>query len=274
MKLAQHLVEKPWGRCALPPPFDAVAVQGTGQAKRIGEIWFEPVDGRILPLLVKYIFTSEKLSVQVHPNDVQARARGQKAGKNECWYILDAEPGAVLGLGTVKPLDEVELRAAAIDGSIEQLMDWKPVRPGEFYAVPAGTVHAIGAGISLVELQQNIDLTYRLYDYGRPRELHLDDGAAVSSARPYSAEQIMRIEPEGAAEQALAHFPQFDVVYSRSMTSSRSDRMDRAMWAVPLSGEISGGGEHARAGGCLYLAPGEAFDPVSDDATALLGFAA
>ena len=93
--------------------------------ERIGEVWF--TDGADLPLLAKYIFTSEKLSVQVHPNDEQARARGLARGKSECWYILEAEPGATLGLGLTRAIDSEELRAAALDGSIEQLMDWRPV---------------------------------------------------------------------------------------------------------------------------------------------------
>src|SRR3546814_12109156 len=82
-----------------------------------------------------------------------------------------------------------ELRAAALDGSIEQLMDWKDVKAGDFFFIPAGTVHAIGAGLKLVEVQQNVDVTYRLYDYGRPRELHLEDGMVASKAEPYRSEE-------------------------------------------------------------------------------------
>ena len=173
MKLQRRYVEKPWGRTELPPMFDPPA------GERIGEVWF--TDGAELPLLAKYIFTSERLSVQVHPDDEQARARGLAQGKSECWYILDAEPGATLGLGLTREVGSDELRAAALDGSIEQLMDWRAVAAGDFFFVPSGTIHAIGAGISLLEFQQNADVTYRLYDYGRPRELHLDDGMAVAS---------------------------------------------------------------------------------------------
>src|SRR3954469_16623507 len=108
MKLATRQVEKPWGRTALPAPF------GDTGGRRIGEIWFEgPAD---LPLLAKYIFTSEKLSVQVHPADDAARARGLRRGKSECWYILHAEPGAVLGLGLKEEMSRDALRAAAEDG--------------------------------------------------------------------------------------------------------------------------------------------------------------
>jgi mannose-6-phosphate isomerase len=144
--------------------------------RRIGEICYEAEGPEPLPILVKWLFTSEKLSIQVHPNDIQAQARGMPSGKEECWYIVDAEPDAVLGMGTKTPLDAEALRTASLSGEIEQLMDWKPVKPGDYFYIPAGTVHAIGAGITLVEVQQYADITYRLYDYGRPRELHLEDG--------------------------------------------------------------------------------------------------
>ena len=156
MKLHTHKVEKPWGRTTLPALF------GTTEGRRIGEIWFEAAGEPDLPLLVKYIFTSEKLSIQVHPDDAQAQARGLAQGKSECWYILDAEPGATLGLGFGTALSPAALRAAALHGSIEDLMEWKAVAPGDFFLVPAGTVHAIGAGIALLEFQQNADVTYRL----------------------------------------------------------------------------------------------------------------
>jgi mannose-6-phosphate isomerase len=179
VQLTTKYVEKPWGRTDIP------AIFPNPDARRIGEIWFDGPAGRHPPLLVKYIFTSEKLSIQVHPNDAYARAHGLPGGKEECWYILDAEPDARLGVGLTQQLGGDALRAAALDGSIEQMMDWKPVKAGDFFFIPAGTVHAIGAGITLVEVQQNVDVTYRLYDYGRPRALHLDDGVAVSCARPY-----------------------------------------------------------------------------------------
>jgi mannose-6-phosphate isomerase len=155
IRLTTKYVEKPWGRTDLP------AIFPNPDGRRIGEIWFDGPEGQHPPLLVKYIFTSEKLSIQVHPNDAEARERGLPGGKEECWYILDAEPGATLGIGLKRPLNAEELRAAALDGSIEALMDWKPVKPGDFFFIPAGTVHAIGAGITLVEAQQNVDVTYR-----------------------------------------------------------------------------------------------------------------
>jgi mannose-6-phosphate isomerase len=234
MKLERRYVEKPWGRTELPPMFDAPG------GKRIGEVWFTGAGEK--PLLVKYLFTSERLSIQVHPDDEQARARGLPRGKSECWYILDAEPGATLGLGLKREVAADELRAAALDGSIEQLMDWRPIGSGDFFMVPAGTIHAVGAGISLLEFQQNSDVTYRLYDYGRPRELHLDDGVAVARAAPYPdalAQHLTRSE-----YRTLVDGPQFVLAHTDH------DRFeDRERWVIPLEG--------AGIGDCLLLQPGE-----------------
>ena len=177
--LPVRAVEKPWGVDRLPAPFVSRA------GSRIGEIWFEP-PAQLPDLLVKYIFTSEALSVQVHPSDAQTLAAGLgRQGKEECWLIVDAQPGAVLGIGFREVFSVEQLREAALDGSIEALLEWHPVQAGDFFYIPANTVHAIGAGVSLIEVQQNSDVTYRLYDYGRPRELHLDQGAAVALGEPY-----------------------------------------------------------------------------------------
>lgn len=165
--LATRAVEKVWGRDKLPAPFAAQPGQ------RIGEIWFEPPP-ELDSLLAKYLFTSEKLSVQVHP-----------PGKDECWLVLDAEPGAALAVGFDRDYSEAELRAGAHDGSIEHMLAWCPVSAGDFVYLPAGTVHAIGAGCTLVEMQQNCGITYRFYDYGRPRELHLEEALAVANCGPH-----------------------------------------------------------------------------------------
>ena len=121
-----------------------------------------------LPILVKHLVTSDKLSVQVHPDGECG------VGKTEMWHILSAAPGAQIALGFTRPVGAEALRAAAASGEIESLLRRIPVSAGETYFIPAGTVHAIGGGITLCEIQQNSDITYRLYDYGRPRELHLD----------------------------------------------------------------------------------------------------
>lgn len=180
-RLPAELVERIWGRRVLPAWIADVGER----AMPVGEIW-HPDDDPAAALLVKYIFTAERLSIQVHPDDDDARARGLPRGKAEVWYIIDAEPGAVIGLGLKHKVSAEALRAAAVDGSIEALIDWRPAKAGDTIYSPGGTIHAIGAGLSLIEVQQNLDLTYRLYDYGRPRELHLDEGMAVADPVPYA----------------------------------------------------------------------------------------
>ena len=125
---------------------------------------------------MKLLFTSQRLSVQVHPDDGQAGPRG----KTEMWHILEAAPGASIALGFRQPLSREQLLEAAHTGDVERLLRWIPVQPGETYFTPAHTVHAIGAGIVLFEIQQNSDVTYRLWDYGRPREIHVEQAVAIA----------------------------------------------------------------------------------------------
>lgn len=245
MKLERRYVEKPWGRTDLPQSFEPPS------DKRIGEIWFTGADEQ--PLLVKYLFTSERLSIQVHPDDEQARARGLEMGKSECWYIIDAEPGATLGLGLKARMSVDELREAALDGSIEEMMDWRPVRSGDFFLVPPGTIHAIGAGISLIEVQQNSDVTYRLYDYGRPRELHLRDGIAVSRLEPYSEGQAQNLL--ASDDRVLVDGPKFVLIHSNHDALENKKR-----WIIPLEGRVRHGGESAGPGECLLVEPGDRID--------------
>ncbi len=180
-KLTTIRVDKPWGRETLWPGFD------NPSGAKVGEIWFEAPAGSSPDLMVKYLFTSEKLSIQVHEDDDTAHAAGRARGKDEAWVILAADPGSTIALGTHDVVDRDILRASALDGSIEMLVDWKPVHAGDVIYSAARTVHAIGAGLTLIEVQQNVDLTYRLYDYGRPRDLHLEAGIAVSDAVPFVA---------------------------------------------------------------------------------------
>lgn len=189
IRLLPSFREKIWGATALEPWFRTPGLQ-------IGEVWFtaddnRTEDGRTLsdlmhgerfPILVKFLFTTDRLSLQVHPNDAQAEGG---PGKTEMWYILRAQPDSTLALGFNEPVTRERLREAALSGEIERLVRWFPVRAGDTFFTPAGVVHAIGAGIALVEIQQNSDITYRLYDYGRPRELHLDKGVAVAHLDPH-----------------------------------------------------------------------------------------
>ena len=249
-------VEKPWGSLALPAPFAARSGQ------RIGEIWFEPSPA--LPqLLVKYIFTSEALSVQVHPSDAQTLAQGRgRQGKEECWLIVDAEPEAVLGIGFKQPVDAAGLRAAAQDGSIEGLMQWHKVRAGDFFYIPAGTVHAIGAGVSLIEVQQNSDITYRLYDYGRPRELHLDAGIAVARGVPYPAES--RLSVPDRDEVTLVEGPLFrlDQIAGRPSEDVARRYGQGPLLAIPRRGAAAIGQEAVAPGQCGLA---QSFDSITFD---------
>jgi mannose-6-phosphate isomerase len=130
--------------------------------------------GESFPLLVKVLFPKEKLSVQVHPDDAMAQKYGEPRGKTECWYALDAEPGAKVALGIQPGSGPEKVRAAIENSTLENLLAWLPVEKQDMIYVDAGTVHAIAPGMVLLETQQNSDLTYRMYDYGRPRDLHVD----------------------------------------------------------------------------------------------------
>lgn len=260
--LATRSVEKPWGRTDLPAPF-------VTNGASIGEIWFEP-SPELPELLVKYIFTGEALSVQVHPDDLQSEAAGLgRQGKSECWLIVSAEPGAALGIGFTRDVSPEEIRAAALDGSIEQLLAWHPVQPGDFFYIPAGTVHAIGAGIGLIEVQQNNDTTYRLYDYGRPRELHLDAGVAVARGEPYPANLHQRLAPTGVAR--LVEGPPFRLDrYHGWLTPEQQARYsDAKLLVIPRTAGARVAGSAVAPGQCA-LANNLAELALDDDAVGLI----
>lgn len=131
------------------------------------------------PLLVKFLFPQQRLSVQVHPDDAAARAVGGQSGKTECWYVVEAGRDAQMGVGLQAGVTREQLRVAIASQQAEHLLNWIGVRGGELIYVDAGTVHAVGPNAVIVETQQNSDITYRLYDYGRPRTLHLEAGLAA-----------------------------------------------------------------------------------------------
>jgi len=216
------------------------------------------------------LFTSEKLSVQVHPDSRYARAKGLARGKDEAWIILDAEPGATLGIGLTRPLSKAELRAASRDGSIEALVDWRPVGAGDCFYSEAGTVHAIGAGVSLVEVQQNCDTTFRLYDYGRQRELQLDDALAVArTSAKAAAQQPREIEP---GRSLIAGGPCFVIERWTQAGSGRLvARATQPLWLVPLagSGEIDG---RALRPGEVWIAEGNSELSLGTDSNLLVAY--
>jgi mannose-6-phosphate isomerase len=212
-RLHPSFAQRTWGRRSLAPWYPQATVESTtGSEEPIGEAWLtgpacvvndgvyagktlaevakaEPhallgsaaAEGEF-PLLIKLLFPDAKLSVQVHPNDEEAHARGLGRGKTECWYVLEATPGATVACGLKSGVAVEQMRAAIADGTMESLMQMVPVSKGDMVFVDAGTVHAIGPGVTLLEIQQTSDTTYRLFDYGRPRELHVEQGLAVSKA--------------------------------------------------------------------------------------------
>lgn len=197
--------ERVWGTRDLRPYFSR-AIEG----EPVGEVWLTgeecrvangPLAGQTLrdlalshgtaltgeaapeaarfPLLIKFLYPRQKLSVQVHPDDEAARRVGQACGKTECWYVARAVEGAQVGLGLRPGITREMFRMAVEANQAEHMLNWIDVRAGEMIYVDAGTIHAVGANSILVETQQNSDITYRLYDYGRPRQLHLEQGMAA-----------------------------------------------------------------------------------------------
>ncbi len=212
-------MRKIWGSTKLEPWFP-----DTAPGHETGEVWFADGDASVL---IKFLFTTENLSVQVHPNDEQARATENSRGKTEMWHILRAEPGAKIALGLERPASLQEIREASLNGSIMQMLRWIPVRPGDTYFVPAGAIHAIGAGIALCEIQEHSDITYRLFDYGRDRELHLDQGLAVTN-------------PDFQARKAPAHDsePVFRLVECPFFTVD-SVHLTGALDLIPVAGKTN-----------------------------------
>lgn len=287
-RIEPWLSTRVWGYRDLHPWFDFVA-----DGDPIGEVWltgddclvstgphagkrlaalFTECSSSILgaqapspesPLLIKVLFAREKLSVQVHPDDVLAQKQGFPRGKTECWYALAAERGAQLALG-LKPGTTLEqVRQEILDGTLESSLRVVPVAPGDMIFVDAGTVHAIWPGSILLETQQNCDLTYRMFDYGRPRELHIEKSLEATrlttragKVSPKAAEdrtilidaEYFRIERvpvsggrtsanlRGAAEPGLAYL--FAAAGAGRLTSSEFEAVDlptRGVVAVPAA---------------------------------------
>ncbi len=219
-RITPKLCERIWGG-------NRLAAQGGGEP--IGESWAlsfvpgcestvdgEPISAAIpseewgenarrferFPVLTKLIDAGEKLSVQVHPTDEYARAHEGEWGKSEMWYVVSAESGAGVYLGPSRKITREELRSHAEDGDLERLLRFVPVREGDVIFIPAGTIHSICGGVLIFEIQQNSDLTYRLYDYmrrdgsGRMRELHLDQALEVANLKPYETQPRVKLSEE------------------------------------------------------------------------------
>ena len=171
-------------------------------------------DPRRFPLLLKFLFPHEKLSVQVHPDDETARCAGQPWGKTECWYVAHAKPGAQIALGLKSGVTCAEFEQSIRDNRAEELLNWIDVHADDMIYVAGGTVHTLGPGSIIVETQQQSDTTYRLYDYGRPRELHLKEGLAAVKEKVASGKAVRApaIELNGTGNrQSLIAAPYFVV---------------------------------------------------------------
>jgi mannose-6-phosphate isomerase len=221
---AVEIARKPWGRVDLRPWSSIDA-----SADPVGELRLGRIDKRAPSpaLLLKLLFTSQPLSIQVHPNDEFAHAIGLPNGKTEAWYILSAPPGARVALGLKRKLTPQALRAAIRDGSIAGLVQWRPVAQGDVIFVPGGTIHAIGANIVLAEIQQQSDTTFRLFDFGRQRELHEDSAVAASDAWPPPTQLPPRRLTDGRTV----------LVASSPFVLERSDLPARSRWALETDRE-------------------------------------
>jgi mannose-6-phosphate isomerase len=170
-------------------------------------------DPKRFPLLMKFLFPHEKLSVQVHPDDECAQKAGEPWGKTECWYVACANPGAKVALGLKPGVTCEQLERGISEHRAEDLLNWVDVHRGDLIYVAGGTVHTLGPGSIIVETQQQSDTTYRLYDYGRPRELHLERGlAAVKEA--HGSGKVIRpaaVSGNGSQHEELVAAPYFVV---------------------------------------------------------------
>ena len=255
-----------WGSKATEPWY------GNPGSQVIGEVWFQASES--VPLLVKLLFTVDNLSVQVHPADDYAREHEHSLGKTEMWHVLRAEPGAKIALGVKAPVTREELRTAAESGAIVGLLNWLEVRAGDTYFIPAGTIHAIGAGLTICEVQQVSDITYRLYDYdrididGKKRELHLRDGVAVSRLEPGGAAAVP--EQLGGGRELLAECEYFRT--ERLVVNGRAEAPARAhnQLCIAIEGAGTIGGQPFTAGEAWEVGAGQSAEIVSPAAVLIL----
>ncbi|HLH42946.1 MAG TPA: class I mannose-6-phosphate isomerase [Bryobacteraceae bacterium] len=202
------------------------------------EVWFE--GGAVPPILVKFISTFDRLSVQVHPDDDYARLHHNCLGKTEMWHILSAKPDAEIAAGFRQPISSERLRQAALSGEIVDLLQWHKAAPGDTFFIPAGTVHAIGEGIALCEIQQSSDMTYRLYDWNRRPPLHFEHALAVSLREPHAARR---------------DFVTCDYFTAHRRKVNDSARLEPLQLAVILDGEGTLDGRKVRAGEVWHAGP-------------------
>ena len=243
-----HPLSKPWGVLDTHPWSDASA-----EAKSIGEIWYERSNSTAAPpsLLLKLLFTNQPLSIQVHPNDAYAQSIGLPNGKTEAWHILSATPEARIALGLKRRVSSEQLRHAIDDGSISDLVVWQAVHAGDTKMVAAGTIHAIGAGLVIAEIQQRSDATFRLFDYGRGRELHVDSAVAVADTGPAVCfTQPNKVTNERTILVSNSHFV-FEQI-NLAPNSAWCLEAERETWLLAVGGSGRAGSFDLSAGDAIF----------------------
>jgi mannose-6-phosphate isomerase len=239
---------KPWGVLDLRPWSNA---DNDGSA--VGEIWYErPGQAGADPsLLLKLLFTNQPLSIQVHPDDSFAHSIGLPNGKTEAWYVLSAPTGGKIASGLTHHLTAQQLRAAIGDGSIANIVVWRAVSPDDVIFIPAGTIHAIGAGLVMAEIQQRSDATYRMFDFGRNRELHAENAILVADAGPAkSPVQKLRLTNERVLLVSDSHF-----VFERIDLTPNSAwclEADRETWFLIVGGDARIGSFDVAMGDAIF----------------------
>ena len=227
--------------CSVHPDGPSYVANGTYKGKTLAEVLKAhpeylgtKVENGELPVLVKFIDAKKNLSVQVHPSDEYAREHEGDNGKTEMWYVIDADEGAHLIYGFQHEVTEEILRKAVESGTLDKHLQKVPVHKGDTYFVPAGTVHGIGKGILVAEIQESSNVTYRVYDYdrvdknGRKRQLHVDKALEVagldSSAEPHQPMRVLKYQP-GWASELLCRCKYFQVERIILNTEKRKDKV-------------------------------------------------
>jgi len=279
--------ERVWGKQSLLPYFPDT--HADTPKSPIGEVWFTYSDNRtplgkslgelllahpeilgtaadpnhpgVCPLLVKLLFTTERLSVQVHPDDAYAARHHNCLGKTEAWYVMDSQPPGEVAVGFRDALTAERLKESALSGEIETLLDWRKVSEGDVVFTPAGTVHAIGAGLTICEIQENSDITYRLYDYGRPRELHLDHGTTVSHLGPHTHQPETKTLAAGRQELLVCDY--FRIEKLNLVSALRISGAPHYQLLICLKGSGTLNGEPCQAGEA-FLVPANAQESVME----------
>jgi mannose-6-phosphate isomerase len=243
-----HAQSKPWGVVDLRPWSDR-----RHDGSPIGEIWYERPEGTTVnsSLLLKILFTSQALSIQVHPDDAFARSIGLPNGKAEAWYVLSAGPDAKVALGLNQSLTPSQLRQAADNGSVSDLVVWHAVSPNEVIFVPARTIHSIGAGLVIAEIQQRSDATFRLFDHGSQRELNIESAIMAANAGPADPQtQPSQLSDERTLLVSNPHF-----VFERINLTPNSDwrlEVDQETWLLALCGSARVGSFDIRIGDAIF----------------------